>query len=152
MEQEIKYERPNTVSGLLAKHKELTGLLERHKTEIRKIKQDMMHLEATILLFDPDAQAERALMKRKRAPRGKIKYFILSALREAPEPMTSRQLAEQWAAEEGLETDDKSINGLRKRITYSIKDAVKQGIVECAGRTINHGQYGPYKLWRVVCD
>jgi len=153
MEQEIKYDRPNTVSGLIAKHKELTQLRDWHKAEINRLGVSIDQVTAVITLFDPSAETEaaRAFAEERRPPRRTgIKRFLLATLREASEPMTSRQLAELWAQECGLDDDRKTINKIRSSVSYTIKDSIKQGIVECAGQTTDHGAYGPYKLWRVA--
>ena len=49
------YDRPNTVSGLVAKHAELTALREKYRAEIKKLTVDIDHLDAAIRLFDPNA-------------------------------------------------------------------------------------------------
>ena len=59
MTEETQYERPNTVSGLKAKHKELSVLREKYKAEIKKLTVDIDHLDAAIRLFDPDADVYR---------------------------------------------------------------------------------------------
>ena len=119
MEHEIKYDRPLTVSGLIAKHKELTMLCDKYRAEIKRI------------------------------PKGKLKYFLLSTLREAPAPMTSRQLAILWAHECGLDQSDQAINETRKKITACIKENARQGLIESVGQTTDHGANGPYKLWMI---
>ncbi|KAJ0346239.1 hypothetical protein COL154_013895 [Colletotrichum chrysophilum] len=43
------------LSGLVAKHAELTALREKYKAEIKKLTVDIDHLDATIWLFDPNA-------------------------------------------------------------------------------------------------
>ena len=58
----ISYDRPNTVSGLMAKYEELKRLREQYKGEIKKLPVDIDHLEAAIRLFEPDA-AFRAIQK-----------------------------------------------------------------------------------------
>ena len=154
MEQEIKYDRPNTVAGLIAKHKELTRLREWHKAEIKRLTASLDQIAAVISLFDPSAEtdAARAFAQEKRSPRRTgMKRFLLATLREASEPMTSRQLAELWAKECGMDNDRQTINKVRSRVTYTIKDCVKQALVEETGTApAIEGGYGPYKLWRLV--
>lgn len=147
-----KYERPNTVSGLLAKHKDLCLLREKYREEVKKITLDLYHLEATIRMFDPGAHDAdiKQNVARRRAAKGSIKRFLLNTLREAPEPMTSRQIAELWVEECGLEADEPTINLMRKRVSSCIKTSVKQGLLEDVGQTTEHDAYGPYKLWRIA--
>jgi len=151
MTQEIKYERPNTVSGLMAKYEELKQLRETYKKEIKKLTVDIDHLEASIRLFEPDALV-RKLSKhavQHRAQKGAVKRFVLNSLRESDTPLTSRQIAEAWLLDRGLVADDQTITTIRKRIGACIKTCVNQGLIEFDSITTDHDGYGPYKLWRI---
>ena len=145
------YERPNTVSGLLAKHKELSILRDQHAEQVKRITRDMAHLEAAVKVFDPAAKVYemKEAVTRPRAKRGAIKYHLLTMLREAKEPLTSRQIALAWIAEHKLGNDDATYKTIRQSMAYSIKDCVKQGLIEQCGQTTDHDRYGPYKLWRL---
>jgi hypothetical protein len=144
-----KYDRPNTVSGLVAKHAELTALRERHKTEIKKLTIDIDHLDAAIRLFDPNADtyAIKEYVTKHRAQKGSVKRFVLSAFRDAMEPLTSRQITEMWVADRGLAADEATLMIIRKRIGACIKSCVDQSLIEDRGWTTDHDQNGPYKLW-----
>jgi hypothetical protein len=146
-----EYERPNTVSGLVAKHKELSELRERYRSEIKKLTVDIDHLDACIRLFDPKADTSplREYVTKHRATKGSVKRFVLSTLREASKPMTSREITELWAADRGLHADEETLVTIRKRVGACIQTSVKQGLIECAGQTTDHGANGPYKLWRL---
>lgn len=151
MDTQIDYERPNTVSGLMAKYEELKQLREAYKKEIKKLTVDIDHLEASIRLFAPDAEF-RAIQKhvvRHRAEKGSVKRFVLSTLREASEPMTSRQITELWCVDRGLAADEATYTAIRKRIGACIKTCVNQGLIEDCGWTENHDVNGPYKLWKL---
>lgn len=146
---DITYERPNTVAGLVAKHAELSALRDKYKAEIKKLTVDIDHLDATIRLFDPEADtyAIKQYVVKHRAQKGSVKRFVLTALREADEPLTSRQIAERWAEDRGLVADEATYSTLRKRIGACIKSCVDQGLVTDRGWTKDHGENGPYKLW-----
>ena len=152
MTNEITYDRPNTVSGLVAKHKELQALREKYKAEIKKLTVDIDHLDAAIRLFDPNADtyAIKEYVTKHRAEKGSVKRFVLSTLREASEPMTSRQITELWVADRGLTADEATLTTIRKRIGACIKTCVNQGLIEDQGWTTQHDANGPYKLWRVA--
>ena len=151
MTHEISYDRPNTVSGLVAKHKELQALREKYKAEIKKLTVDIDHLDAAIRLFDPNADtyAIKEYVTKHRAEKGSVKRFVLSTLREASEPMTSRQITELWVADRGLSADEATMNAIRKRIGACIKACVNQGLIEDQGWPADHDANGPYKLWKV---
>lgn len=145
-----RYDRPNTVAGLVAKHAELTALRERYKAEIKKLTVDIDHLDAAIRLFDPaaDTYAMREYVTKHRAEKGSVKRFVLNTFREATAPLTSRQVTEMWAADRGLAADDATYAILRKRIGACLKECANQGLIECVGETKDHDSFGPYKLWK----
>lgn len=147
-----QYERPNTVSGLVAKHKELCDLREKYRAEIKKLTVDIDHLDACIRLFDPsaDTYAIKEYVTKHRAEKGSVKRFVLNALREAEKPLTSRDICELWAADRQLAADDATLIILRKRIGACIKACVNQGLVESAGLSTHHDANGPYKLWKII--
>lgn len=147
----METERPNTVSGLVAKHKELTDLRERYRSEIKKLTVDIDHLDACIRLFDPksEAYAIKAYVTKHRAEKGSVKRFVLNSLRESERPLTSKDLCHLWAADRGLKADDATLVILRKRIGACIKSCHGQNLVECVGETTDHDAWGPYKLWKV---
>lgn len=126
MKDEITYERPNTVSGLVVKHAELSALRDRYKAEIKKLTVDIDHLDAATRLFDPDADsyAIKQYVTKHRAQKGSVKRFIL-----------------------GLVCDDATYATLRKRIGACIKGCVIQGLIADQGWTRDHDGNGPYKLW-----
>lgn len=144
-----KYERPNTVSGLVAKHAELLALRDRYKAEIKKITVDIDHLDAAIRLFDPmaDSYAIKEYVTKHRAQKGSVKRFVLDTFREAKTPITSRDITELWAVDRGLAADEATYAILRKRIGACIKSCHGQGLIEDMGWTEDHGENGPYKLW-----
>lgn len=147
-------ERPNTISGLQAKRAELVKLHKNLIAEAKKVLCDIDHIDACIRLFDPDADIERIRLNRyatkHRAPKGYLKRFVLDQLREAREPLTSRQITEAWIKDRGLEPDEPTFVILRKRIGACLKTCENQGLAEGAGQTTDHDPWGPYKLWQVV--
>lgn len=145
------YDRPNTVAGLVAKHRELSDLRDRYRAEIKKLTVDIDHLDASIRLFDPkaDTSAIQQYVVKHRAQKGSVKRFILTAFREATTPITSRQITEAWVADRGLVADEATYIVIRKRIGAAIKSCVAQGLIEDCGWTDNHDAFGPYKLWKL---
>lgn len=145
------YDRPNTVAGLVAKHRELMNLRERYREEIKKITVDIDHLDAAIRLFDPnaDTSAIKEYVTKHRAQKGSVKRFILTTFREATAPITSRQITEMWVADRGLVADEATYSIIRKRIGAAIKTCVGQNLIEECGWTENHDANGPYKLWKL---
>jgi hypothetical protein len=48
-------QRPNTVSGLIAKRQELATRIEQLQRELRALVIDLDHIDAAIRIFDPNA-------------------------------------------------------------------------------------------------
>lgn len=110
--------RPNTVAGLIAKRAELSKLRDQLEAEARKVTCDLDHLDAAIALFDP-ANAPAAVQRyavKHRAKKGALKRFVLGFLKDASEPVTSRDITTAWTAARGLRADDATYVILRKRI------------------------------------
>lgn len=150
---EKTYERPNTISGLQAKRKELAKLHKDLTAEAKKVLCDIDHIDATIRLFDPNADFERVRLNRyatkHRAPRGHLKRFVLDQLREASEPLSSRQITEAWIKDRGLKPDAHTSTILRRRIGSCLVACRKQNLAEPTGETADHEGWGSYKLWRI---
>lgn len=139
----------HTIAGLTRKHAELTELRERYRAEIKKLTVDIDHLDATIRLFDPDADASplREYVTKHRAKKGTVQRFVLQCLRESDQPLTSRQITEAWCADRGLVADEATYTTLRKRIGACLKSCAHKGLIKECGLTTDHGEYGPYKRW-----
>jgi hypothetical protein len=119
------YERPNTVSGLVAKHAELSALRDKYKTEIKNLDEDMRHLASVIRLFDPSLSVYplRGTVTKRRIKRGALKRFILNTLREEVEPLTSRDLTMRWGENQGLRCPTKPIQSFAGRSVPASRNA-----------------------------
>lgn len=86
------------LGGLVKRRAELAGDIERTHEALRKMVLDLESLDATIVQFDPDFQVEMIKPKAFRPPkdwsnRGQMSRIVLSILRQAAEPLTSRDVA-----------------------------------------------------------
>jgi len=139
-------ERPNTVSGLIAKRDELHKLRKSLESEIYKITCDIDHLDAAIALFDPE-QTPRAIIRyvtKHRAKKGSVTPFVFKFLREATGPVTSKDITTAWLVARNLRTDDATYVIIRKRIGACLTKLKEQGLITWAGTD------GEYKTWGVV--
>lgn len=89
------------VSGLVKRRAELAGEIERTHEALRKMVADLETLDATIIQFEPNFQVEAIRPKAFRPPadwsnRGEMTRIVLSILRQAAEPLTSRDIA-RWS-------------------------------------------------------
>ncbi|MEE9428467.1 MAG: hypothetical protein V3V25_10010 [Paracoccaceae bacterium] len=143
----IEYERPNTVSGLNAKRKELTKLLGKITAEAERVRTSIKHIDACIKLFDPSAKPPTTyhdgFIPRHTAPKGHLKRFILTMLREASEPLSARQIADAWVIDQMIDADTDTLRLLRKRIGISINTIKHDGLI------VEAGMDGARKLWKL---
>ncbi len=146
---------PHVVSALVAKHAELAGLIQFHRTEIERVSSDLKHLDATLKLFDPAIDLRSLGAKRVTSSRsGGFKRFenkeshiwVLDALREAAQPLTTVMMAEQIIVGKGLEDTRELRASIQRTLTGTLRRLEKRGLVEDAGRANN----GLTVLWRIV--
>jgi hypothetical protein len=139
-------ERPNTVAGLIEKHREIAGLIEAKRRELDRLVADLEAIEHTIRLFDPDAQLGRAkpLPSPHAAFKGEMRRDIMAALRAATEPLTSLDIARQVIAVRKLPDDPKTVTMMRKRAGAAMWKLKAKGWVKEVPRE------GDYKAWRMA--
>jgi len=138
--------RPNTVSGLQAKRAELAKLRVDLERELSKVTCDLDHVDACIALFDP-ANTPAAIARyavKHRAKKGHMRRFVLSALRGATAPLTSKAITTAWVGDRGLRTDEATYVILRKRVGACLIALRNQGLVETVGED------GGFKTWRLT--
>lgn len=128
-------ERPNTISGLIAKRAELVKYREQLESDIRAVTCDIDHLEAAIRVFDPEDTPTKRMRYAAlhRAGRNHSVRFMLERLREASEPLTSRALAEAWCKNRGLEAKDSTVSMIRKRVGATLKAMHHKGLIHQDG-------------------
>jgi hypothetical protein len=139
-------ERPNTVSGLIEKHRTIAGQIDATRKHLDALVFDLEAVEHTIRLFDPDAQLGRAkpLPSPHAAFRGEMRRDVLAALRAATGPLTSLDIARQIVAVRKLPEDAKIVAMFRKRTSAALWKLLQKGMVE------EVPQVGDYKGWKLV--
>jgi hypothetical protein len=139
-------ERPNTVAGLLEKHREIAGLVEAKRRELDRLVADLEAVEHTVRLFDPDAVLPRAkpVPAQAAAFKGEMRRDVMAALRAATGPLTSLDIARQVIVIRKLADDPKTVTMMRKRVGAALwKLKVKGWAAEVP-------QVGDYKGWRLT--
>lgn len=143
---EAKPERPNTVAGLIKKRAELAALVKFHKAELRKIICDLDHIDATIRLFDPNADTGRVKRypTKHRAQKGEMQKFVGVTLKRATAPITSIEITNAMIKARGLKADDQTVVLIRKRVGACLTALKAQGIIRSVPLE------GIYKGWELV--
>ena len=139
----------HTVSGLIAKRREIAGQIEHFQERLRELVIALDHVDATIHLFDPEIELDdiksRLVPERHRGFRGEITRIVLTTLRNAKKPLTTADIAQRIMAERGLDTSNKRLLRLMtKRAGSSLRSYREKGLVKSAD--------GPtqFKLWEIV--
>lgn len=141
---------PHVISGLVKQRVRLAGEIEDLHAKLRQLVIDLEHLDATILQFQPDYQVEAIRPKAFRPPkdwsnRGQMTRIVLSILRQAAEPLTTRDIALQLLVERALDKNDQRLLRLMtKRVGVALRGQRENGAVK--------SQQGPgqYQLWEIA--
>lgn len=139
------------ILGLVKKRAMLAGDIENAQAALQQMIRDLENLDATIRLFDADYQVEAIKPKSFRPPadwaqRGQMTRIILDVLRQAAEPLTTRDIAFQLMAERALDTGDvKLLRLMTKRCGVALRLQRDKGIVRSAQ---GPGQYHTWEIAR----
>jgi hypothetical protein len=97
---------------LRTKRDEISGALERLGRQVERHRADLTHLDATIRLFDPEADVAAPEPKSPARKRnewfqlGECRRRIHDVLRDAAAPMTTREIVEAVMAAKALPAPD----------------------------------------------
>jgi hypothetical protein len=116
----------HAISGLLTKRAELLGEAETIRDRLAAIKNDLDALDRTLRnTFAYDGDLETMMPRQKRHVvfgRGELFRQIMTVLRQANGPMTSRQIAQEIVSTSGMDARDrKFVSDLTKRVSVSCK-------------------------------
>ena len=131
---------PHVISALRAKRAELSGDLIAAQKRLEKLRDDLDAVDRTLRVFDPRQHPEkiRPVVKRKGDRMfgyGECTRAILNALRDAPEPMTTGQVAERVALDCRIATEAPDVAAtLLVRIRAALAKLGKRRVVNGEGR------------------
>jgi hypothetical protein len=138
------------LTGLVKRRAELTGKIEALHAELRQALAALESLDATILQFAPDYRVEAIRPKAFRPPkdwanRGQMSRIVLSILRQAAEPLTTRDIAVELLISRALDkSDQKLLRVMTKRVGVALRIQRENGVVQS---TQGPGQFA---LWEVA--
>ena len=138
------------LTGLVKRRAEVTGRIEALHDELRTLLAQLEALDTTILQFNPDHQVEAIRPRAIRPPadwshKGQMARYVLSILRQAAEPLTTRDIALEMLVTRALDPKDAKLFSLMvKRVGVCLRGQRDQGVV--------HSEQGPAQLmvWEVV--
>ena len=141
---------PHVITALVRKRAELAGDIENTQKRLKEMIVALENLDRTLLMFDPDYKIESIKPKAFRPPedwskRGEMTRLILGILRQAAEPLTSRDIAVQLIIERALDQNDEKLARLMtKRVGVALRGLRDRGITK--------SRLGPGQcvLWELV--
>ncbi|MCW5696981.1 MAG: hypothetical protein KIS96_09655 [Bauldia sp.] len=138
----------HVLTGLMAKRAELSGQVETLQREMRALVLAIDHIDATIRVFDPDADLDDIKPKlppRHSAFRGEVTRLVLTALRKSNKPLSVSDLTLHVAAGRGLNNEDKPfLRVLSKRVGACLRNLRKKELVRL------RQEPGHVGLWEIV--
>ena len=130
----------HVVHALRDKRAELAGTLIQLEQQLVRRRADLTHLDATMRLFDPDIQPNEIRPKQPRAysawfRRGECLRLIYDELRDASQPMTTRELTDQIMRVKAIPTTDDRRRELMQKTLLGSLNRAKETIarIEIAG-------------------
>jgi ribosomal protein L29 len=89
---------PHVIGALRNKRAELAGTLHQLEQQLARERTNLAHLDATMRLFDPDSRPKDIRPRQRRTHNawfrhGECLRLIYDELREATQPVTTRELA-----------------------------------------------------------
>jgi hypothetical protein len=132
-------EQPVTVNALRNKRSQIVGEIDHHQERIAKLRIDLLHLDATLRLFDPTTDPVNISPRKFRPPRthyfdrGEPSRRIYAALRESG-TVSATELALAAMAERGIDQyDTKARTEFVGRFSNQLYDLGRRGITERIG-------------------
>ena len=133
----------HTVSGLLDKRVEMFHEAEGIRDRLAVIKNDIDALDRTLHAFGYDGDLDAAMPRQKRHVmfgRGELTRQVLTTMRRAGKPMTSRQIAQDIVSDSGMDARDrKLVTDLTRRVGKACRqypDGAISKSVDVAGNVV----------------
>jgi hypothetical protein len=142
-------ESPNTVSGLMAKRAELAGKIEHAQKALRDLVTDLEAIDGALRVFDPEMRLP--VIRAKRAPIAHATYhhdtqrIALKTLREAGEPVSSRDIAKAVMGSRGFDVGDRA---LRKMMVARVSACLRR--LHAKGLIKNKLMAGRFMYWELA--
>jgi hypothetical protein len=137
----------HVIGALRNKRAELAGTLRQLEQQLVQQRASLAHLDATMRLFDPAIRPDDIRPKRSRARNvwfrpGECLRLIYDELREATQPVTTRELAERIMRVKAISAADNNRRELVQKTLLASLNRAKQ--------TIARIETGGVVSWRLV--
>ena len=134
---------PIIIHALKQKRAEVSGRIADLEERTKQMRADLVHIDATLVLFDPEARPDE--IRPKKALKGRTGYFkageisrrCREAVRVSAEPLSCDDVVRQTMVDKGLDLDDKVLRqDLGQRFLWALTRMAKTGVVARVGRGI----------------
>jgi hypothetical protein len=131
---------PHVIGALRNKRAELAGTLRQLEQQLARERTNLAHLDATMRLFDPNIRPKDIRPRQRRTHNawfrhGECLRLIYDELREATQPVTTRELAERIMRVKAIPVADDHRRELVQKTLLASLNRAKETIarVETAG-------------------
>jgi hypothetical protein len=131
---------PIAANALRNKRADLAGQIEMHQREVDRIRTELVHLDATLRLFDPYVLPEE-IAPRQRWPRrsdyfakGELTRLVYEAMRDNGTTAAGELAATAMATRNIPETDGRTRRDFVARFLNTLHDMRRRGTVEKIGQ------------------
>ena len=138
------------ITGLVKRRAEIAGELTVAHAQVAKLAQDLAAIDAALAVVAPDMEVEAIRPKLFRPPddwanRGQMSRLVLSILRQARDPLTTREIAAQMILERGMDAGDRNLLPLMtRRVGSALRHQRDKGLV------LSSEGPGNYQLWTIA--
>jgi outer membrane translocation and assembly module TamA len=123
----------HTISGLLTKRADLFNEAERLRDRLAEIRNDIGAIDRSLGVFGYTGDLDAAMPRQKREVifgRGELSKAIYGELRDALEPISSRDIARSIVVMRGEDARDrKYLSDLTKRVSKALRQMKAEGHV-----------------------
>jgi hypothetical protein len=131
---------PHVIGALRSKRSELAGMVMSLERQLVQHRASLTHLDATMRLFDPELRPEEIPQRQRRTCNawfrpGECLRLIYDVLRDAPAPVTTRELAKRLTDVKDIQIDDDRGRALIQKTILASLNRAKETIerIETAG-------------------
>ena len=138
---------PHVIGALRNKRAELAGMLRQLEQQLGQQRANLAHVDATMRLFDPDIRPKDIRPKQPRERNawfrpGECLRLIYDELREATQPVTTRELAERIMRLKAIPAAE---NDRRERVQKTLLASLNR-----AKETIARVETAGVVRWRLI--
>lgn len=123
----------HVISALVAKRGELAGQAAQCQEQLRRLSEELVHVDATIRLFAPQYRVEAIRARRRRAHRwfaaGACQRWVLEILRDAPAPLSDAAVVAEVARRQQVPEGPEVLASVHKTTLAVLRRLGAQGIV-----------------------